>query len=55
VPVHGLDPDRGPDAGDGQQPDRVQVRSYPGGHMFYSRADSQAAFRKDVQALFQRN
>jgi carboxypeptidase C (cathepsin A) len=39
----------------GSNPDRVQVRSYPGGHMFYSRADSQAAFRKDVQALFQRN
>ena len=30
----------------GSDPDRVQVRSYPGGHMFYSRADSQAAFRK---------
>ncbi|MEF8763008.1 peptidase S10, partial [Stenotrophomonas sp. A3_2] len=27
----------------------------PGGHMFYSRADSQAAFRNDVKALFQRN
>ncbi|MOA68949.1 hypothetical protein D3C78_1968360 [compost metagenome] len=39
----------------GSNPDRVQVRSYPGGHMFYSRADSQAAFRRDVQALFQRN
>uniref|UniRef100_UPI00248DB251 type I restriction endonuclease n=1 Tax=Dermacoccus nishinomiyaensis TaxID=1274 RepID=UPI00248DB251 len=29
-----------------------QVRSYPGGHMFYSRADSQAAFRRDVRAMY---
>src|SRR5215813_1107359 len=27
---------------------RVAVREYPGGHMFYSRPESQAAFRKDV-------
>ncbi len=39
----------------GSDPDRVQVRSYPGGHMFYSRADSQAAFRRDVRAMFERN
>ncbi|KGI78220.1 S10 family peptidase [Oleiagrimonas soli] len=32
---------------------RVQVREYPGGHMFYTRPDSQKAFRKDVMALFQ--
>jgi carboxypeptidase C (cathepsin A) len=25
---------------------------YPGGHMFYSRRDSQAALRKDVQEMF---
>jgi carboxypeptidase C (cathepsin A) len=39
----------------GSDPQRVQVRSYPGGHMFYSRADSQAAFRRDVRAMYQRN
>jgi len=31
---------------------RVAVREYPGGHMFYSRPESQAALRKDVQDLF---
>lgn len=31
---------------------RVQVREYPGGHMFYTRPASQAALRKDVKALF---
>ena len=31
---------------------RVSVREYPGGHMFYSRRDSQAALRKDVQEMF---
>jgi len=30
----------------------VAVREYPGGHMFYSRSESQAALRKDVQELF---
>jgi carboxypeptidase C (cathepsin A) len=33
-------------------PDRLQVRVYPGGHMFYSRPDSQAALRRDVMALY---
>jgi len=33
-------------------PTRVAVREYSGGHMFYSRAASQAALRKDVQAMF---
>ena len=33
-------------------PTRVQVRSYPGGHMFYARADSQAALTSDVRALY---
>ena len=32
--------------------DRVQVKEYPGGHMFYSRPDSQAALRKDVMGLY---
>ncbi len=33
-------------------PTRVAVREYPGGHMFYSRPASQAAFRQDIQAMF---
>jgi carboxypeptidase C (cathepsin A) len=33
-------------------PSRVSVKEYPGGHMFYSRKDSQAALRADVQAMF---
>jgi carboxypeptidase C (cathepsin A) len=33
-------------------PTRVQVKSYPGGHMFYARADSQAALTSDVRALY---
>jgi carboxypeptidase C (cathepsin A) len=32
-------------------PTRVSVHEYPGGHMFYSRAGSQAALRQDVQAM----
>jgi carboxypeptidase C (cathepsin A) len=34
---------------------RVTVREYPGGHMFYSRPDSSAALRKDVQELFSKH
>jgi carboxypeptidase C (cathepsin A) len=34
---------------------RVAVREYPGGHMFYSRSSSQAALRKDVQAMFKQH
>jgi carboxypeptidase C (cathepsin A) len=34
---------------------RVAVREYPGGHMFYSRSSSQAALRKDVQAMFSKH
>jgi len=34
---------------------RVSVREYPGGHMFYSRKDSQAALRKDVQDMFSKH
>jgi len=33
-------------------PARVAVHMYPGGHMFYTRTESQAALRKDVQAMF---
>ena len=33
-------------------PTRVQVKEYPGGHMFYSRPDSQLALRSDVKAMF---
>ncbi|MBZ5725679.1 MAG: peptidase S10 [Acidobacteriia bacterium] len=32
-------------------PSRIAVREYPGGHMFYSRPGSQAALRRDVQAM----
>ena len=31
---------------------RIAVREYAGGHMFYSRADSQALLRKNVQEMF---
>ena len=31
---------------------RVQVREYPGGHMFYSRPESQLMLRKDVMGMF---
>ena len=34
------------------EPSRVQVREYPGGHMFYSRPESRDAFKKDVQEMF---
>jgi carboxypeptidase C (cathepsin A) len=34
-------------------PNRVQVREYPGGHMFYSRGDSQAALKRDVSRIYQ--
>jgi carboxypeptidase C (cathepsin A) len=33
-------------------PTRVAVREFPGGHMFYNRASSQAAMRKEVQEMF---
>jgi carboxypeptidase C (cathepsin A) len=33
-------------------PDRVQVHEYAGGHMFYSRGDSQQAFRNDALKLY---
>ena len=34
------------------QAERVQLRVYAGGHMFYSRADSGAAFKRDAAALY---
>lgn len=34
---------------------RVSVKEYPGGHMFYSRAASQAALRKDIQEMFSKH
>ncbi|MBV9883659.1 MAG: peptidase S10 [Sphingomonadaceae bacterium] len=33
---------------------RVRLSVYPGGHMFYSRPDSGAAFKRDVGALYRR-
>lgn len=41
--------DQMPISGD---PDRVKLAIYPGGHMFYSRPGSQAAFREDVKQVF---
>ncbi len=32
-------------------PTRVQVKEYPGGHMFYARPSSQASLVRDVKAL----
>jgi carboxypeptidase C (cathepsin A) len=40
--------DQMPKMGD---PGRIQAKAYPGGHMFYSRPDSGAAFRHDVMTL----
>ncbi len=36
-------------------PLRVQVKEYPGGHMFYSRGDSQAAMKRDVLQVYARH
>ncbi|MBV9222761.1 MAG: peptidase S10 [Acidobacteriaceae bacterium] len=33
-------------------PQRVTVREYPGGHMFYTRPGSQSLFLKDVETMF---
>jgi carboxypeptidase C (cathepsin A) len=33
-------------------PERVQVKEYAGGHMFYSRGDSQLALRTDVMKMY---
>jgi carboxypeptidase C (cathepsin A) len=32
--------------------DRVQVKEYPGGHMFYSRPQSQSALKSDVMKMY---
>ena len=40
--------DQIPDFG---SPDRLRFSLYPGGHMFYSRDDSRAAFRDDAKAV----
>jgi carboxypeptidase C (cathepsin A) len=34
------------------EPGRMQVKLYPGGHMFYSRPDSGSALRRDVMAVY---
>ncbi|HVI28545.1 S10 family peptidase [Hansschlegelia sp.] len=34
-------------------PERVALKVYPGGHMFYTRDASRAAFEKDVRALYE--
>jgi carboxypeptidase C (cathepsin A) len=41
--------DQIPEMGD---PTRVQVKEYPGGHMFYARPTSQAALLQDVKTLY---
>jgi carboxypeptidase C (cathepsin A) len=35
------------------QENRVHLSVYPGGHMFYSRPDSGAAFKRDARAIYQ--
>ncbi len=35
-------------------PDRVRVKEYPGGHMFYARPDSQRALKADVRGVYAR-
>jgi carboxypeptidase C (cathepsin A) len=37
------------------QAERVKLAVYPGGHMFYSRRDSGAAFKRDAEALYRSN
>ena len=32
--------------------ERIQVKEYPGGHMFYSRPQSQAALKSDVMRMY---
>jgi carboxypeptidase C (cathepsin A) len=33
-------------------PNRVQVKEYPGGHVFYSRESNSAAFRRDAMQIY---
>jgi carboxypeptidase C (cathepsin A) len=35
--------------------DRLQLRVYPGGHMFYDRSGSAAAWREDAVAMYATN
>ena len=35
-------------------PSRVQVKEYPGGHMFYARPDSGRALKADVREVYTR-
>jgi carboxypeptidase C (cathepsin A) len=41
--------DQMPNMGDAN---RISVHVYPGGHMFYSRPDSQSALRRDIMAMY---
>ena len=52
LPVYGIGTHRGSNAGDGRSDSSDGVHEYPGGHMFYSRPDSQAALRKNVEEMF---
>jgi carboxypeptidase C (cathepsin A) len=36
-------------------PTRVGVREYPGGHMFYTRADSRLALKNDVKEMYEKH
>jgi carboxypeptidase C (cathepsin A) len=36
-------------------PTRVEVREYPGGHMFYTRVSSRADLRKDVMEMYSKH
>jgi hypothetical protein len=36
-------------------PTRVQVKEYPGGHMFYTRMDSRKALKKDVEEMYRKH
>ena len=36
-------------------PTRVSVREYPGGHMFYTRAESRAELRKDAMEMYSKH
>jgi hypothetical protein len=34
------------------RPDRIHLELFPGGHMFYSRRDSAAAFKRAAMVLY---
>ena len=52
MPLHGVFAEPLDQIANDMRPARVAVHEYPGGHMFYSRQDSSAGLRKDVQAMF---